>query len=56
MKEQSFEAMTPDTDLAQLRSRLFLKKGRWNHYGLEPDAAAMDGVRRDNVSHRGQVN
>ena len=46
MKEQSFEAMTPDTDLVHLRSRLFLEQRRWNHYGREPDAAAMAGVRK----------
>jgi hypothetical protein len=46
VNDQSFEAMTPDTDLVHLRSRLFLEQRRWNHYGREPDAAAMDGVRK----------
>jgi hypothetical protein len=46
IKEQSFEAMTPDTDLVHLRSRLFLEQRRWNHFGREPDATAMEGVRK----------
>ena len=46
IKEQSFDAMTPDTDLVHLRSRLFLEQRRWNHFGREPDAAAIEGVQR----------
>lgn len=46
IKEQSFDSMTPDTDLAHLRSRLFLEQRRWNHFGREPDATAMEGVKK----------
>ena len=46
IKEQSFDAMTPDTDLVHLRSRLFLEQRRWNHFGRDPDAAAIEGVRK----------
>jgi hypothetical protein len=46
IKEQSFDAMTPNTDLVHLRSRLFLEQRRWNHFGREPDAPAIEGVRK----------
>jgi len=46
IKEQSFDAMTPATDLVHLRSRIFLEQRRWNHFGREPDAAAIEGVRK----------
>jgi len=46
IKDQSFDAMTTDTDLVHLRSRLFLEQRRWNHFGRDPDAVATEGVRK----------
>lgn len=46
IKEQSFEAITQDTDLVHLRSRLFLEQRRWNHFGRDPDAATIEGVQK----------
>jgi hypothetical protein len=44
--DQSFDAMAPDTELVHLRARLFLEQRRWNHFGREPDTAAMAGIRK----------
>jgi hypothetical protein len=46
IKDQSFDAITPDTDLVHLRSRLFLEQRRWNHFGRDPDTVAIEGVRK----------
>jgi hypothetical protein len=45
IKDQSFDAMTSDSDLVHLRSRLFLEQRRWNHFGREPDQVAFEGIR-----------
>jgi hypothetical protein len=46
IKDQSFDAMTSDTDLVHLRSRLFLEQRRWNHFGREPDEVALEGIKK----------
>ena len=46
LKEQDLATLSAGNSLVRLRSHLFLEQRRWNHFGREPDAAAMSAIRR----------
>ena len=46
LKDQDLTKLSTGGSLVQLRSHLFLEQRRWNHFGREPDAAAMLAIRR----------
>ncbi|MHB1530029.1 MAG: hypothetical protein ACYCXT_11495 [Acidiferrobacteraceae bacterium] len=46
LKGQDLAALSADSSLVQLRSHLFLEQRRWDHFGREPDVAAMSAIRR----------
>jgi len=44
LEEQKLTALSVNSNLVELRAHLFLVQRRWNHFGREPDSAAMSEI------------
>lgn len=46
LEDHDLAKLSIDSSLIDLRSHLFFEQRRWNHYGREPDPAAVSAIKR----------